>query len=591
MSRPPDAQTRSAASGRLDRLPSASPGRTARLLWIVAILATLTGAGGFASQSLVGGVLALWAFCVAAAALALVLPLPYALASPLYMGVLGWLVDMLPLVILIGWATVMARWGVDLLRERRLPRGGRWIWLPAALVVWTALGIFVITSLDFKHFLLLLGIQVLASGAVLCVVDRLGTLEDRTRLVSALGAFIVLLSVAVFLQWIGVDIQSLQNQEVRRRVEAAYGVDAFPNNIGMIKYARSVNAGALELRRKMDKVAQAEPDLPPFEVFYPKFQAYENSLVVRFEGSARPFEDQLASRGVELLYDNVGLAPANTVPRMRSFPRNALTYAGICAALFPFGFFLLWTGRRRIGWAVVVASLFGAAFSLARGAWVAIALGIIYLFVDGVATRQQKRAVLIAFVGAAVVLTGVFLVKYRVDPVTGRAGGGASVNTRDDLYRDTFAIVKDNPLYALLGYGTEKPRTESGTVKEGTRYVPRAGTHSTYLNYLFRLGIPGALMILALYLSVWLHARAAAWLRTGNEALFATLAAMSVAIAGSHAVILSLYVEPIYTLTISLVLGAAMAGSWNLPRSIWFRRPEGSSRPDGRKPTTEAQRA
>ncbi|MFP5351510.1 MAG: O-antigen ligase family protein [Actinomycetota bacterium] len=556
---------------------------TSRILWAVAILAVLTGLGGFASQTLVGGVLALWAFCLAAATLALVLPLPMALVSPLFMGVLGWLVDMLPLVILIGWASVILRWGAGLLGERRLPRGGRWVWLPVALVVWTALGILVITSLDFKHFLLLLGIQVLASGALLAVVDQLGALEDRTRLVSGLGAFIVLLSVAVFLQWIGVDIQSLQNQDVRRRVEAAYGVDAFPNNIGMIKYARSIEAGAQELRAELRRFAEKEEDLPPFNVFRPEFQAYENSLVVRFDGSARAFEDKLAAHDVELLYDNVGLAPANTVPRMRSFPRNALTYAGICAALLPLAFFLLWSGRRRLGWAVIVACLFGAGFSLARGAWVAIALGIVYLFVDGVASRQQKRTVLVAFVAAALVLTGVFLVKYGVDPVTGRAGGGASINTRDDLYRDTFAIVKDNPIYALLGYGTEKPRTESGTVKEGTRYVPRAGTHSTYLNYLFRLGIPGALMIMALYLSVWLHARAAAWLRDKQEALFATLAAMSIVIAGSHAAILSLYVEPIYTLTISLLLGVAMAGSWQLPRSVWFRRPGDSARNSARK--------
>ena len=554
---------------RLDRLPAERPGRTSRALWFVAIGAVVIGVAGWATQSLGGGVLGLWSFCVAAAALALVLPLPYALVSPLYVGVLGWLVDMLPLVILIGWATVVVRWAIGVLRERRLPRGGRWIWLPVALVVWTALGVLVITSLDFKHFLLLLGIQVLASGALLVVVDRLGALEQRRRLVSGIGGFILLLSVAVFLQWIGVNLQAMQNGAVRKRVEAAYGVDAFPNNIGMIKYARSINAGALELRRKVETIAERNPDLPPFDVFRPKFQAYENSLVVRFDGSARGFEQDLGSLDIELLYDNVGLAPANTVPRMRSFPRNALTYAGICAALLPLAFFLIWTGRTRFGWAVVAACLFGAAFSLARGAWVAIALGIIYLLVDGALTRTKKTAVVIAYLVAALVLTGVFLVKYKVDPVTGRAGGGASVNTRDDLYRDTFDIVRRNPQYALLGYGTEQPRTESGTVKEGTRYVPRAGTHSTYLNYLFRLGIPGALMIVALYVGIGLHARAASRTADGDEALFATLATAAVVIAAAHAVILSLYVEPIYTLTISLILGVAMAGSWRLPASVW----------------------
>ena len=577
---------------RLDRLPASTDGPQARLLWLLAIGAIFVGAVGWATQSLGGGVVALWSFSLAAAAVALVLPLPYALASPLYMGVLGWLVDMLPLVILLGWGTVVVRWALGVLRERRLPRGGRWIWLPIGLVVWTALGILVITSLDFKHFLLLLGIQVLASGAVLAVVDRLEALADRTRLVSALGGFIVVLSVAVFLQWVGVDIEALQNGEVRKRVEAAYGVDAFPNNIGMIKYARSINAGSLELRQKMERVAADNEDLPPFEVFRPKFQAYENSLVVRFQGSARPYEDELGQKGVRLLYDNVGLAPANTVPRMRSFPRNALTYAGICAALFPLAFFLIWTGRKRLGWAVLVACLFGAGFSLARGAWVAIALGIVYLLVDGVITKPQKTSVVMAYVGAALVLTGVFLAKYEVDPLNGRAGGGASVNTRDDLYRDTFDIVKKNPQYALLGYGTEQPRTESGTNKEGTRYVPRAGTHSTYLNYLFRTGVPGALMILALYIGAGLHARQAARERSRDEALFATSITASVVIVAAHAVILSLYVEPIYTLVISLVLGAAMASAQNLSGSVWpWNKSEvDSPRNEGRKTTAATTR-
>ncbi len=554
---------------RLDRLPSAQPPGAARLLWIAAIVASLVGIGGWATQSLGGGLVALWSFSVASVAVAIVLPLPYALVSPLYMGVFGWLVDMLPLVILLGWAAVVVRWAIGVIRERRLPRGGRWIWLPIGLVVWTGLGILVITSLDFKHFLLLLGIQVLASGAALAVVDRMASLQERTKLASALGGFIVLLSAAVFLQWVGVDIQSLQSSGVRGRVEAAYGVDAFPNNIGMIKYARSVKAGSLELREKVNALAKENPELPPFEVFQPKFQAYENSLVVRFEGSARALAGQLSTIPVRLLYDNVGLAPANTVPRMRSFPRNALTYAGICAALLPFGYYLVWSRRRRWGWAVVAACLFGAAFSLARGAWVAIALGIVYLLIDGAISRRQKATVAIVYLVAALVLTGVFLVKYKVDPLTGRAGGGASVNTRDDLYRDTFDIVKKNPQYALLGYGTEKPRTESGTNKEGTRYVPRAGTHSTYLNYLFRTGIPGALMILALYVVAGLHARAAARLREHDERMFATLATAAVVIAAAHAVILSLYVEPIYTLIISLVLGAAMAGPAALPGSLW----------------------
>jgi hypothetical protein len=405
-------------------------------------------------------------------------------------------------------------------------------------------------------------------------------LEGRVQLVEGLVAFIVLLSVAVMLQWFGVNLEGLQNGETRKRVEAAYGVDAFPNNIGMIKYARSVKAGSIELRDKMARIAREIDGLPPFQVFRPKFQAYENSLVVRFEGSARPYADQLEREGITLLYDNVGLAPANTVPRMRSFPRNALTYAGVCAALFPLAFFLVWYGSRRrkwLGWAGVTACLFGAAFSLARGAWLAILIGLVYLLIEGSLDKKQKLQIFGAFAAAALVLTAIFFAKYKVDPLNGRAGGGESISTRSDLYKDTLQILRGPKKYVALGYGTEKPRTESGSVKEGARYVPRAGTHSTYLNYLFRTGVPGALMILALYVIAGLHARAAARMKDPTERAFSSLTASSIAIAGAHAVILSLYVEPVYTLVISLLLALAMAGAMSLPGRVVRVKPAPAS--------------
>ena len=564
---------------RLARLPAETSGRTAGLLWAVAVASFATGIVGWATGTLVGGVVALWSFSACAIALALVLPLPYALASPLYMGVAGWLVDMLPFVILVGWTAVVFRWAYALFDARRLPHGGRWRWLPGFLVIWTGLGVLVITESDFKHFLLLLGIQVIASASLLLVVDQLSDLEMRSKLVSGVVGFVVLLSIAVFLEWVGVPINELRNSETRVRVEAAYGVDAFPNNIGMIKYARSIKAGNHELKIALDRLASKDPAIPEFHTFRPKFQAFENSLVVRFEGSARMAEDELRSIDVELLYDNIGLAPANTLPRMRSFPRNALTYAGISAALLPLAFFLSWTGkdlRRVVGRLGVVACLFGAAFSLARGAWIAILIGIVYLLVDGAVTRKQKTEVAISFLVAALVLTIVTLAKNGVDPVRGRAGGGASVNTREDLYRDTLQILKGGAIYVALGYGTEQPRTESGTTREGNRYVPPAGTHSTYLNYLFRTGIPGALAILGLYGVAWLHARAAAHYKEGKERLFSTMAATGVVIAAAHAAILSLYVEPIYMLTISLLLGLAIAGNLDLAAPVlpWRKRTE-----------------
>lgn len=548
-----------------------------RVAWTIGAGALLAGLVAWGTQTLQGGVIALWAFVVAGVILAFVLPLTYALTLPLFIGVAGWLVNMMPFVLLVTWAAVIVRWAVALLRERRLPAGGRWIWLPVALAAWTTTGLLVIGRLDLLHFILLLGIQGLISGTLLLVVDRFRDLESRTQVSAGLVSFVIVLSLGVLLQWFGVPIQPLQNDEVRFRVEEAYGVDAFPNNLGMIKYARSVKPGVTELDQKLKRLRSRLPELPPFQVIRPKFQAYENSLLVQFYGSARAHENDLARVGVSLLFDDVGRADANTVPRMRSFPRNALTYAGVSAALVPFALYLAWAGagrRRWLGRAGVAAALFGVGFSLARGAWVAVLLGVIYLAIDGRVDGRRKLEFAAAYLVAALVLAGVFFVKYNVDPVTGRAGGGSSVNTREDLYRDTVGSLSGK--HILFGYGTAQPRTETGTVREGEgqRYVPRAGTHSTYLNYLFRLGVPGLLMIAGVYLLSWLHARAAARAKEGAERVFATCAATAVVIAGAHAVILSLYVEPIYTLSVSVMLGLAVAAAAGSDVSLlpWKRR-------------------
>lgn len=569
----------------IDRLPAASPGRTARGLWAVAVAGILAGFIGWATWTLQGGVIALWCFTVAAIALALVLPLPLALVSPLFMGTLGWLVDMLPFVILAGWATVIGRWAWQLIVERRLPRGGRWIWLPIGLAAWTALGVTQIDiSLDLKRFVLLFGIQVLSSGTLLLVVDQIDRLDLRSTLVAALVSFIVLMSVAVFVEWIGAPVQEMQNTDIRRRVEQVYGVDAFPNNLGMIKYARSSKGGAREFRNELERFAKDHPQLPGFEVFLPKFQAFgTTNIVIRFEDSARDYEEELATvgRGVELLYDNVGLTPANSVPRMRSLSRNSLTYAGSCVALFFLSFYLWCTGRGRRRWlgvAGVVACLFGAGFSLARGAWAAIPIGLIYLLVDRLLPGRRRLILVGTFAAGAVVLSAVYLLKYGVDPLNARAGGEASFGTRQSVYEDTIESVSG--VHFLLGYGIESARTASGASHELGRYIPKAGTHSTYLNYLFRTGIPGALGIMAVYALSVLHARAGAWSRRGDERYLDALVTAAVLAAGAHAVILSLFVEPIYTLVISAVLGLAVAGAKELDTSILpWKRGSGTAPP------------
>jgi hypothetical protein len=495
------------------------------------------------------------------------------------MGLIGWLVDMLPFVILAGWTAVSARWVLGLLRDRRWPRGGRWVWLVAGLAVWTAFGVVSISSADFKHFLLLLGVQALTSAVLLVVVDCAAEFEDRLRIATSLVVFILALSAGVLLQFAGVPIQSLQDDDIARRVEEAYGLDAFPNNLEMIKYGLSSKAGARQFRAKMGRFGEANPELPKHEVFLPKFRAFENHLLVRFEGSARSMEDELHQAGVQLIYDNIGVTAANTVPRMRSFARNSLTYAGVCVVLLPICFFLAWkgTGRRRlIGRLGVAACLFGAGFSLVRGSWIAILIGIVYLLVDGWISWRHKTEVLIAYLAGALILSGFFIVRYDVDPLGARALGKGSVTTRASVYEDTVESLTG--IQVLFGFGTERPRTESGSSHVAGRYVPDAGTHSTYLNYLFRAGVPGAIGIIAVYAGAALHARAASRRKSGDERVFAALLAFSIVGAAAHAVILSLFTEPIYTLTVSLVLAMAVAGATNLGVSVWPWRTRSAAR-------------
>jgi len=551
----------------IDRLPAQDPGDRSRLLWVGAGASLVFGLIAWATGTLYGGVIAWWAFMIAAALVAFVLPMPLALVSPLFMGLIGWLVDMLPTVILVGWSTVVLRWALMLWGERRWPRCGRWMWLLVGLSLWTIVGVVVVPAVDLRHFMLLVAIQLLISGVMLAVVDTLETLEDRVRVISALTVFVVILSVGVLLEWVGLPVEEMQNDEVSTRVEEAYGLDAFTNAVGMTNYVRAKNAGAAELRRKVDRLVEGIPGMPSASTYVPPFAAFDTSIVVRFDGSARAFEDDLRSLDVELLYDNVGLAPMNTVPRLRSFPRNALTYAGVSVALFPLVFFLAWTGdrkRRLLGWAGVVSCLFGAGFSLARGAWIAILLAILYLMVDGRLSWRRKVQMLGVFLAAAALVTAFYLVTYSVDPATGRAGARGSIGTRQTVYEETVGVLKGK--HFLLGYGTTKARADEGD--EGGRYVPRAGTHSTYLNYLFRTGVVGGLGIAAVYAISWLHARAGARVKEGREQLFRTLLAASIFSLAAHAAILSLYVEPAYTMTVSLLLALGVAGSTNLPTSI-----------------------
>jgi hypothetical protein len=473
------------------------------------------------------------------------------------------------MVILVGWATVCFRWLFSLWMERRMPRGGKWIWLPVALLVWSALAVPFVPSENLDRFLLLFSIQFLISTTILACIDSFDDYESRRLIASALILFVIIMSAGVLLDWIGVPVQEIQDETVSVEVESSYGVDdPFPNETGMIKYARSKDAGVYEVRKELDALRKDHPDLPSAEAFLPFFDGFgKTNIAVRFEGSARAYEDELSKLDVDLIYDNVGLRPAYTVARLRSFPRNALTYAGISAALIPLAALLTFSRNRRyklLGIIGVASCIFGAGFSLARGAWAAIAVGAAYFIVDGALRLKERLRVVAALLIGLLVFIGIFFLIYKSDPLTARAGGDASIATRSDLYSDTLTSTTDHPIHLVVGYGTERIRGGGGLGK----YVPPEGTHSTYLNYLFRTGTVGALMLLGIYTIAGLRTRAASRLKDGDERRWSTFAAVAVVIVAAHAVVLSLYVEPVYTLTASLIVGLAMAGAADLSGSI-----------------------
>ncbi len=546
-----------------DRRPFSA--RTQRRIYLASVVLLAAGVllWGFGV-----GIAALWLFMAASAGFALALPLPAAFVSPLFAGLVGWLVDMLPLVLLAGWTAACLRWLFSLWSERRMPRGGKWIWLPVALFVWSGLAMPFVPIENLDRFVLLWGIQLLISTTILACVDAFADHESRSLIASALILFVIIMSAGVLLDWIGVPVQELQDETVSDEVESSYGVDAFQNDTGMIKYARSKNAGVAGLRRKLGRLRKDDPGLPPAEVLLPYFDGFDKTnIVVRFMGSARQYEDQLAPLDVALIYDNVGLHPANTVARLRSFPRNALTYAGVAAALIPFALLLTFSENRRYKWLGIIGvacCIFGAGFSLARGAWAAIAVGAAYFLIDGALRLRQRLQIVATIVLGALLFSGIFFVMYQSDPLTARAGGGGSIATRSDLYSDTLSSSADSPIHLFVGYGTEAIRGGGGLGK----YVPSAGTHSTYLNFLFRTGIVGVLMLVAIYALAGLRARASSRIKEGDERRWSTFAAFAVAIVGAHAVVLSLYVEPIYSLTVSLIVGLAIAGAANISGSI-----------------------
>jgi len=258
---------------------------------------------------------------------------------------------------------------------------------------------------------------------------------------------------------------------------------------------------------------------------------------------------------------------------MRSFPRNSLTYAGLCAALLPLAFFFAWTGtgrRRLIGSLAIAGCLFGAAFSLSRGAWVAVVIGAVYLAVDGAMSARRKLQVAGACLLAAATIFAVFVVKYGVEPTSARGESKGSTNTREKVLEDTVTKISKSGAPLFVGYGIESARGAGGSSHVLGRYIPDAGTHSTYLNYLFRAGVPAALALVAIYALAILVARAAS--RAGSDRLLLTLITAALVTVAAQGVVLSLFVEPFYTLTVSLLLGLAMSVGTDSKRPLLPRR-------------------
>jgi len=169
------------------------------------------------------------------------------------------------------------------------------------------------------------------------------------------------------------------------------------------------------------------------------------------------------------------------------------------------------SGGRLGGASVGGVAMFGLAFSLSRGAWIGTLFGVVALLV---LLPQARRALLLFGVPAAVLGTLLIVTltppeQPQIEAVRRRLESLARPNSnpydaRPAIYREAIRQIRTDP---ATGVGPGNFPFASARAGSLARTVGAAHAHNLLLTSAAELGIPGALLVVALMIALALLAR------------------------------------------------------------------------------------
>ena len=215
----------------------------------------------------------------------------------------------------------------------------------------------------------------------------------------------------------------------------------------------------------------------------------------------QPFVQEL----VQPVFANVEGFLGYPVPRPSAPFTYTNNWGGNIAVLTPVAFAAAAAAgpglRRRVIIAVLVASLVPMAFSLNRGMFLSLGMGIVYVAVR-LAIRGRAGALVWLLALTALIVAIVALTPLGHLLVSGLSGShGHSNATRASLYQQAIAGANASPWF---GHG--EPQPVSGAVLAGT---PAIGTQGQLWMVLYSNGYPATVFFLCFFLAVFWQTRRA----------------------------------------------------------------------------------
>jgi hypothetical protein len=136
---------------------------------------------------------------------------------------------------------------------------------------------------------------------------------------------------------------------------------------------------------------------------------------------------------------------------------------------------------------LAIASVVPVVFSLDRGVWLSLGVGLVYAALRLAAAGQAKS--LVAFASTAIVLVILIIGTPLGGLVVDRTQTGHSDDSRSQLYSQSVALAQQSPVF---GYGSPQPNPASPD-------DPAVGTHGQLWLVLVSQGVPGLLLFLGWY--------------------------------------------------------------------------------------------